>query len=298
VRVQDESYTSEDAGMRFSSPLSYHFMVRGLHGGLRGFAQQDPGAAVTPVQLIEDDNGKHAYVTVFGLLERGQRASFELSSKPNQALIGQLLAAGASGNGSTATALHVTTSAQTDGHVLASTHQHDGFSPFHPPLNSGSYRVTVEQPQDAGDNGFYALDLVLLDDNPVERAETQNGTLSGAEPIDLTGSQRRRGRVLSRLPKGDVDYYRFELAASEQMFAVCEAESGGSGVRGLRASFLDGSEQPLRAQTEPSPMNLLLDVVRVDKPGTYFLKLQADAPAVENTAEIEPWVRCAVTVGQ
>ena len=295
VRVQDESYAADTVGERFPSPLSYFLMVRTVEDGVRGFLRQGTDDAARPIELQTDGTGKYAYVTLFGVLAKDQTASFELSAKPNRALIGQLHPAGVHGNGSTAGALRVQVRDQADGHTLASIEQHEGFSAFHPPLGDGTYRVLIEQPEDPGHNGFYAVDLVLLDDNPREQAETANGQLAGAEPLLMTGTTRRRGRVLSRLPEADVDYYRFELTASAQMFAICEAESGGSGVRGLTATLIDAAERPLRAQQEPSETNLLLDVVRVDKAGTYFLKLQAEAPAKRGVDTIEPWVRCAVT---
>jgi hypothetical protein len=113
----------------------------------------------------------------------------------------------------------------------------------------------------------------------------------------FTGAARRRGKLLSHLPAGDVDYYAFDVAMSDSIMATCEGESGGSGVRGLTAELFDPAGASLQAGVEPSTINLSLQALRVEQAGRYTLKLGSSHDAATAGAKgIEPWVRCAVVV--
>jgi hypothetical protein len=82
------------------------------------------------------------------------------------------------------------------------------------------------------------------------------------------------------------------------MVAVnCEGESGGSGVRGLKAELFAPSMQPLMAASEASPKALLIEPFELQTAGTYYLKLSSETPPAEDDT-VEPWVRCAVLLGR
>ncbi|HEX6246042.1 MAG TPA: PPC domain-containing protein, partial [Polyangiales bacterium] len=137
--------------------------------------------------------------------------------------------------------------------------------------------------------------LIQLPENPAESAESMNGALGGAEAVTLGGSRGRRGLVLSRLPAGDVDYYRFDLAAKDLVRVSCEAESAGSGVRGLSAEVRDANDQKLAGGAETALANLLTEPVEVPSAGTYYLRLSS---ATTEPLAIDPWVRCAVLINR
>jgi hypothetical protein len=103
--------------------------------------------------------------------------------------------------------------------------------------------------------------------------------------------------VLVTLPENDVDYFKVEAAAMESILAVCEGESGGSGVRGLTAELRDDADQAIASGTETSSANLQIERTRVTRAGTYYLRLSSTTPAA-GVDTITPWTRCALIVGR
>ena len=122
-----------------------------------------------------------------------------------------------------------------------------------------------------------------------------NNTLSGAEPVTFTGMRARRGLLLSRLPAGDVDYYRFDVMQGQGIRVACEAESAGSGVRGLSAEIRGADDAKLVGATETNLENLRSAPVTAPTAGTYYLRLSGTS--VAQTAAVEPWVRCVLLIG-
>jgi hypothetical protein len=166
-------------------------------------------------------------------------------------------------------------------------------------VDDASYRIEINAGDHAGSNGFYAVDLVLLPDNPHERMEPDNNDIGSAEPLTLSGASSRRGLLLSRLPADDVDYYRFDAQADEFATLNCEGESGGSGVRGLQAELLGPDMQSVVKARESSTQQLSVKPFKLAMSGTYYVKLTSETPAVQgNDSEAgEPWVRCGVLIG-
>jgi hypothetical protein len=153
------------------------------------------------------------------------------------------------------------------------------------------YTLSVRTDVALGNNAFYAIDLVLLPDNPSEEA-TDNDTLESAQTIELKGGFLRRGTILAELPALDHDYFAFEAQGNDRVDVRCEGESAGSGVRELRAQLRNGEDELLGEATEALDTGLFLTGVTVDAPGTYYLRLSSATPA---SAESAPaWVRCAI----
>lgn len=292
VRIEDRVTSDELFRNPFGLPFSYRFRIRTVDGSTPGFARQDADEP-SGVQFEHDAQSGNAYVTVLGVL--GESARFELDGEPQRALIGQLAFAGIGGDGSTAHGLQVQV-AQADGRVVSAIEQERSQLSFHPPVGQGRYQVRVSAARPAGDNDFYAVDLVLLDDNPSEVREDQNGQMAMAETLSWKGSSRRRALLLARVPSGDVDYYRVELGGDEHVMVVCEGESGGSGVRGLHVQLVDSKNQQLAAADEPSMSNLYIEDVPVKPAGTYYLRLTSSTPR-DGELRVDPWVRCAVVAG-
>jgi hypothetical protein len=163
----------------------------------------------------------------------------------------------------------------------------------HPPLGAGTYHLTADLVGDAGDNGFFAMDVVMIEDNPREQAEADNDDIDGAENVELAPEMfRHRGLLLSSLDAKDVDYFAFEQPSAGFVTAACEAESGGSGVQGLHAELRDADDAVLAQADETAETNLLIDSVQVTQPGTYYLRLSSATKA--GAADVEPWVRCVI----
>ena len=287
VRVQN--HVSADP---VTPPVFYHLTLRRLASDEEGIGfleADDP----LPVRLAHDGLDGFAYATLVGDFETARNAVFEFEGEGDHVLVGHVLPTGPSGSGSTAK-IGVVRVADGDDLVLSAIDGAKGQHEFHPPLHEGAYyRVNVELDGDAGENGFFAIDLAMLSDNPRERAEEDNGALEGAESLELRQeSSRRRGLLLASLGVSDIDYYRFEAPTNATVTVVCEGASGGSGVQGLHAEVRDGSDQTLTAADETSEANLLIQDFALIEPGTYYLRLSR---AIDSSADaIQPWVRCAV----
>jgi hypothetical protein len=180
--------------------------------------------------------------------------------------------------------------------VLADIDRERGQENIHPPIHEGRYTLHADAAgANLGDNPYYAVDLLQLPDNPAEQDETGNSVLAGAEAIMLKGTTSRRGLMLSHLPPGDVDYYRFELTAGEYVRAGCEAESAGSGVRALSAELRNAADEKVASASETPLENLALDPVQVTTTGTYYLRLSSSMPSLP---AVEPWARCVLLINR
>ena len=288
----DDPYTPA-AFFRSSFPLLfYHLELRSLHEGMAGVAiaqGSDPAA----VEFAHDERTGYAYVTLLGELG-ADPSSFELTGGAAQALIGHVLPSGTTGNGSTAAggSFDVVDGEQ---HVLAHIDRSGGQSSLDPPVEERGYKVVAHSDGELGDNPFFVVDFFMLPDNPREQLEVDNGTIAGAEAFELQGMFSRRGLMLMSLAEDDVDYFKIEALEFESIAAVCEGESGGSGVRGLVVELRDGADQVLATATETSTANLELKPIMVPSPGTYYLRMSTSTPAA--TADsADPWARCAMIV--
>lgn len=298
--VEDRSSVGSESGGRFIPPLFYRLSLREITADTEGFALEDNDQSPSELLLSQDELVHARYITLLGDLSDADRSdTYEIHGLPDYALIGQLLAAGKQGDSSTAKAVGVRVTADSDGHLLASCGLTSGQKNIHPPVDDASYRIQISAGDEIGANGFYAIDLVLLPDNPHEHTEPENNGVGSAEPIKLS-IPGRRGLLLSRLPADDVDYYRFDAQSGDLAKLQCEGQSGGSGVRGLQAELLGPSMQSLIKARESSTKALSIEPFKLEQNGTYYVKLSSETPVVQATDSdaVEPWVRCAVVLGR
>lgn len=292
VRVEDrftppEFFAPSELG-GIASLLYYVLHVRAIGPDSEGYAFADQANA--SITLRKDEASGYAYVTLLGQFD-GDIDLIGFSGIPDDLLVGHMHPGGPSGSGSTAAGGRVRVLAGE--RVLAEIDRAKGQEHIHPPLSEGSHQLSISPEGSLGDNPFYAVDLVLLPDNPREQADAMNGTLAGAEAINFTGRGRRRGLMLSTLGAGDVDYYSFDALAGQQIALGCEGESAGSGVRGLHVELRDTADVALASADETATSTLQLPVVQVAQAGTYYIRL---ASAPQTPASIEPWTRCSITV--
>jgi hypothetical protein len=293
AKVEDEVTPPEAFDGMFNAPLNYSFKITEIHADTPGFALEVSDATPKSAALQPDDQGKMSYVTLLGELGKDDEDSFALSGVAGDALIGALLPTGADGDGSSADKVGVSVVAEKDQHVVAAIEHDRGQLNIHPPVGEGSYTVHVNAHGDPGDNGFYAIDVVLLKDNPRE-SDAANDAPDDAQDVALTTQNGHRGLLLSHLPESDVDYYKFSATKGGSILIGCEGESGGSGVRGLTAELFDSPAHSLAKAQETSTANLLIDGVMVQQTGTHYLKLSSTTPAASADGAIEPWARCVV----
>lgn len=284
--------TSADLFRDGASLLYYHLDIRPVTSTTAGFGY----AAATgeaSVQFALDDATGYSFVTLVGSLESNLTRSFAFEGLSARALIGHLLPAGVPGNGSSASTGRVRV-LDMGQRVLAQLDGQLAETKIYPPISTGRTLVTVEAPENVGDNGFFALDLVMLPENPAEQNETANGQPTGAESIVLKGAPTQRGLLLSDVAPGDVDYYSFNASEGSHVAVSCEGQSAGSGVRALRAEVRDAKDQSLTVFTESPEHELQLQAWQVPSAGMYFLRFASDAPAAAEA--VRPWVRCVVFV--
>ena len=292
VKVYDPStepafFTKSSFSLRY-----YRLDVRKLKADSEGFTFADQGA-LTPVTFSIDGDSGYSYTTVLGTMLPSTVENVAFTGLHNHALIGHLLAAGPKGDGSSVQAGPVRVLDSTQ-HLLAESEGGDDHLEIFPPISEGSYRLTVGAPAVVGDNAFYAVDLVMLPDNPREQQEASNGVLAMAEPFMLRGSSQQRGLMLAEVPGGDVDYYRFAAMPGQTLLLSCSGEASGSGVRKLHAELRDATDQTLVTAAEADNHNLDIASYDIPSSATYYLRLWSDADAQAGAAD--PWVRCVVVL--
>jgi hypothetical protein len=293
VKVSDMTTPPEFFAESAFSLLFYHVAVRAIAADAEGFVSAGDGAETVARFALDEESG-YSYVTVLGILESSTVDTFVFAGLTDHALIGHLLRAGIPGHGSTAPAAQVRVLSE-DKHLIASIDGSRGETQLFPPITSGQNAVTVAAPSTVGANGFYAIDLVMLPDNPREQLEATNGRLSSAEPIVTKGDWSRRGLLLSDVSLGDVDYFSLPLDEGETLLLSCEGQSAGSGVRQLHAELRDKRDKTVAVAVESEAHVLDIESWQVPASGPYYVRLSSDrAPAAE---EAEPWVRCVVIVG-
>ena len=271
--------------------LFYHLTLRELTEDTPGIALARDDTEVA-VSFETDAVSGYAHVTLLADLGDGER-TFDFEGGTDKVLIGHVLASGATGNGSSSGGGEVRV-IDADEHALTSIDRALGQDDFHPPLQEESYRLTLAEIDAPADNAFEAIDLVLIPDNPAEANEDDNGEQGSAEPIALEGTTRRRGLVLMRLPEGDEDFFSIDVRAAEWVSVLCEAESGGSGVRGLHAELIDDTGV-LGSGDETVDENLDIPLTQIPEAATVYLRMFTDGDS--DGTEIEPWARCAINTG-
>lgn len=270
----------------------YRVTVAHLEPSMPGvvFEEASSSGDAASVEFLDDEDFGVAYVTVIGELSEGQTDRFMLHGRAGQVLVGHVLPGGIAGNGSTLLD-GVVGLRDASEHLVAEIDRGLGTQNLHPPVADAAYTLSVRSDGTLGDNAFYAIDLVLLPDNPSEEA-TDNDTVESAQAIVLKGGFLRRGTILAELPALDQDYFAFEAQLNDRVDVRCEGESAGSGVRDLHAEIRDSEDIVLGEASEAVDTGLFLTGVTVGDPGTYYLRLSSATP--ESAAAAPAWVRCAV----
>jgi hypothetical protein len=286
VRLEDRTTPAAFFTQAFAL-LYYHFQVRELAADAAG-ATHDAAGATSQVRFSHDDSSGYDYSTVVGTFDPHGKDVFSITGAHDSALIGHVLS----------TALitpdrsgHLAISDQ-DQHVLAeidlAAHQEN----IQPPVSDGAYQLTIDAADEPSD-AAYAVDLVLLPDNPREQNDATNGELAHAEALMMSGNSYRRGFLLAQQPAADIDYFKFDVTQDQYISVICEAESAGSGVRELRAELRTETDKLLTAASERPTEKLQIDNLQVMLTGTYYLRLSSKTPKSDAA---EPWTRCVVTV--
>ena len=291
VRVDDSStapsfFTESSFLVRY-----YTLAVRALMAGSAGITYVDAGTPAAATFAFDADS-TYLYTTVLGMLRPSQVETISVAGLADRALIGHVLEPGPAGDGSTGGAGPVQIRRNSDQQLLASSPGTPGQLQIFPPVASDVYSLLVNAPPVVGDNGFFAVDLVMLPDNPREQHEADNGVLAQAEPVMLTGRGYARGLFLSDVPGGDVDYFSFPATAGESALLSCTGESSGSGVRQLHVELRDAMDQTLATAVESPNHDLNISAFAIPTTGTYAVRLSSDHTAA--AGEAEPWVRCAI----
>jgi hypothetical protein len=292
VRVEDRTTPADFFSGQFGPSLYYQLIIRAVDGSTPGFALENANETQpATANLVDDELTGNAYVTLLGDLSASDRDVFAFTGKADRALIGELLAPGPAGDGSTALLGRVNI-VNADQHVLGGIDRAIGQHSIHPPVGEGAYQLTVSADGQPGSNGFYAINMTLLPDNPREQYNDSNDTLAMAEPLMLKGSFNRRGLMLARLAPGDVDYFSFDVLKGEQLLIGCESESGGSGVHAMRAELRDERDKPFASAIEEPNQNLIINAVAATTAGPRYLRLSSET--VSQADMTEPWARCVV----
>jgi hypothetical protein len=271
-------------------PVFYHLTVQRLDVDAENATLQ-PSDEPAQVHFAHDAKTGYAYTTLIGDFATVHLAAFDVEAMKDQVMVGHVLPVGPQNSGSTA-AVGLVRITDDDDHALGQIdgRKHQEF--VHPPLGAGTYHVTAELVNEPGDNGFFAIDVVLIGDNPREQADADNDAFDSAEEVEF---QQGRALLLASLASDDVDYFTFEHPVAGSVTVVCEAESGGSGVRGLHAELRDADDKVLTAADEVPETNLAIENFSVPEAGTYYLRLSSTTKTSDE--KIEPWVRCVILLG-
>ncbi|MEY4512350.1 MAG: hypothetical protein RLZZ450_4472 [Pseudomonadota bacterium] len=293
VKVTDDQTRREYFSRDTFSLLYYRLDLRVIAPGAEGFVFADH-AGQPDVHFALDATSGYSYVTLVGTLEASHLDSFVFAGLENQIVVGHLLGAGLTSPASPAPVDMLRVSSG-DQHVLAEVAGALGATKFYPPITTGKNLVTIAAPRTVGENGYYAVDLVMLPDNPREQHEVENGLLAGAEPLMLKSAGRGRALLLADVPFGEVDYYSLTVARGAQLLVSCEGQSAASGVRKLHAEIRDDKDQTLGVLTESPSHELDIEAFRVPAAGNYYLRLFSDPEP--GPQSVEAWVRCVILIG-
>ncbi len=286
VKVEDLNTTADEFTSDFFL-LYYHLTLRSITPQTPGYAFWGGSSRKLDNYLV-DDALHYSWLTVVGeALTPSQEFTFE--GLGDNILVARVLAGGVDGNGSSVQRGRASV-LDPSGAVLAQINRqaHDG--DIRPPVSAGENRFRLEHDGELGSNAFFAVDLVLLKENPREQREPANGTPAGAETIPWSFGTRGRGVLLSMLPVGDVDYYAIPAQQGGFIGVVCEAQTSGSGVRGLVGELRGPNDERMGASADVD-QGLQLNAI-VGAAGTYYLRLSS-----AGVADALPWVRCAVVTG-
>jgi hypothetical protein len=282
VTVEDPYTPAEFFGQSFAL-LYYHLTIREVTPSTPGF-----GAPGAPLAFEAASGPNYRYLTVIGEAKPGHN-TLVFEGVPDYALIAQVQPGGPNGSGSTLNSGLVNVT-DVQGRRLAEIDRSKDQAFFRPPLAGGIVTVSLDVSGALGDNPFYAIDLVLLKDNPAEQNEAANGTMQGAEQVQWSHQTAGRALLLSRLPHGDTDYYAVSGKGGQLLGFGCEGETTGSGVRGLHADLVDTQQHVLASMLDESGD---LASYALTQDGPVYLRLSSDTPPA--TADsVDAWTRCVL----
>jgi hypothetical protein len=254
----------------------------------------DPETGDTAASAIDDELG-----TILGTFRDTSDVDVYRFRNPSTSSIARysvaVLPAGPDGQGSTTPAGRVWLTDRAGARVLASVDGAIGNDALEPPVNQTDYLLWVAHPgSGGGSNDYYVLKSNLFVENPPERMDGRNETLPGAELLDVVpDGMNRRAFVLADLDAGDVDYFRFDVMAGEEMFLACAAESSGSGVRDLVAEIRDPMDVMMMSAME-DPTGLFIMPFVPTSTGAMYVRLAAGTPEAMVAGR---WVRCGMSAG-
>jgi hypothetical protein len=302
VRVDDietppEFFEAYEAG--FGPGLYYRLVVRTLDAAHEGVAFEWGNHAgmdiPTEATLVRMPGQGHRQVTLLGEFEEVLDTDvFEFDGLGDSVLLGRVHRSGVEGCGSTALdrLVWVADGARA---TLAEISPAAGQYKLSPPVGADRYSLWLaSEGETTGDNDFYAVDLVMVPDNPVEHDDASNGSAAHAEALTVdAGDYRSRGYVLARLPDGDVDYFRFDAVPGDRMEVICQASSEGSGLVELRAELRGPDDTLLAHGVETSTEALEIGETPVTSAGPHYLKLSSP---LRRWGLEGDWARCVVTL--
>jgi len=117
-----------------------------------------------------------------------------------------------------------------------------------------------------------------------------NDTREGAETIAMSSATTRSGFILSDLGFGDVDNFKFEVQAGEQVAVACGSRSSGSGIQELTATVTDMSGAMVGSGTETATSGISLQELTITSTIGY-LTLTRGSQDMSVTGQ---YVRCGV----
>lgn len=249
----------------------------------------------TPASFVQRPGQGHLQVTLLGEFEQLLDTDvFAFDGIGDSVLLARVHKSGQEGNGSTALDRLVWI-ADSESATIAEISPAAGQYKLSPPVGAGHYSLWLASEGEAlGDNDFYAVDLVMVPDNPVEQDDANNGSLERAEPLILEeGGYRSRGYVLARLPESDVDYFSFEAQAGETLAVTCNASSEGSGLVSLRAELRGPDDTLLAHALETSTEALEIEAAPVARSGTHYLRLSS---GLQRWGLEGDWARCMLAI--
>jgi hypothetical protein len=296
IETPEEFFESYEAG--WSPGLYYRLVVREL-GAANDVAYEYGNHSAldyaTPAALVQPAGQSQRQVTLLGEFEQVlDMDMFEFDGLGDSVLLGRVHRSGEQGNGSTALDRLVWVSDSSRA-TLAEISPAAGQYKLSPPVGADHYTLSlVSDNEQVGDNDFYAVDLVMVPDNPSELDDAHNGSLERAEALTVdVGGYRSRGYVLARLPEHDVDYFSFEALPGETLAVTCNASSEGSGLVDLRAELRGPDDTLLAHALESATEALEIAEAPVARAGTHYLRLSS---GLQRWGLEGDWARCVLTI--
>jgi hypothetical protein len=162
-----------------------------------------------------------------------------------------------------------------------------------PIVEAGTYLLEVRRPDVmVGANDFYFLKIGTRDIlNPQEMNDAGNGVQGGAEVAtsEMSADPKVTPHFLGgTLPEGDVDFWTIDTqaVAGDSLILNCASWSGGSGIRGLEATYSDSTGMtPNFSQVEDEgkglywatvPMSMDPTAAKIDvlSSGPHYIKFE------------------------